>query len=126
MLSLEEAKYLGKLACVLKLGKGFCKRHQENFIVTYDNSHSEENVFCYCGFAQELESQYIGMLEEEETVPYFVSCFIDRNLEIITFTEWCVPPMEDEEKRIPPSADVLYIKHAEEGSYFYEKNKETT
>lgn len=117
MLSLEEAKYLGKISCVLKLGKSFCKCHQENIIVTYDVSPSEGNIFCYCGFAQKLKSQYNGMLKEDKddgSVPYFASCFIDRNLEIITFVEWCVPSLDEEEKRLPLSADIVYIKRAEE------------
>ena len=49
MLTVSEAKKIGRDACIEKIGRAFVEKHKENSVAAYGDFSDEGIVFCYIG-----------------------------------------------------------------------------
>lgn len=96
MLTVNEAKMLGRDACIDKLGREFVEKHKETSVAAYGDFRDEGIVFCYIGVSDKpLADTYSGSLvlseEKSRKMPYGVSCNVHLENGDIEFLECSLP-----------------------------------
>ena len=79
MLTVDEAKIIGRDACIDKLGRAFVEKYKENSVAAYGDFSDEGIVFCYVGVSDKIyEDRYSGCLvlteSQDSKMPFGVSC----------------------------------------------------
>ena len=87
MLSVDEAKQIGKQACLDKLGKDFVQQHKE--FSSFGSGEFDGKVFCFIGVDPFHQSSGKGLILDHEKFPYRVSCTVDKQDGRVEFIE-CV------------------------------------
>lgn len=100
MLTFEEAKVIGKKACIEKLGIDFFERYRDSSIMAYGDFSEEGVAFCYVGIddqpIEEMPSEPLILSNEayKNPIPFFASCnVILENAEIV-FLDCALPDVE--------------------------------
>ncbi len=91
MLTVHEAKIIGRDACIDKLGRAFVEKYKDDSVAEYGDFSDEGIVFCYVGVSDKpYENIYPGLLVLSESpdrkMPYGVSCNVyleDGNIEFL-------------------------------------------
>jgi len=91
MLTVSEAKKIGRDACIEKIGRAFVEKHKENSVAAYGDFSDEGIVFCYIGVSDKpFTDTYSGSLilseEKNRKMPYGASCNVhleDGNIEFM-------------------------------------------
>ena len=94
MLTFEDAKKVGTIACVDKLGRDFVKRHKETACTGYGDN--DGYAFCFIGVSDKPDKPWDGgriILDDSPSAkfPYMASCNVAYDTGEITFLE-CVLP----------------------------------
>lgn len=91
MLTVSEAKKIGRDACIEKIGRAFVEKHKENSVAAYGDFSDEGIVFCYIGvsdkpFTDTYSESLVLSEEKNRKMPYGASCNVhleDGNIEFI-------------------------------------------
>ena len=99
MLTVKEAKSIGRDACVDRLGRDFVEKYKENSVAAYGDFSDEGIVFCYVGISDKpLEDIYSGRLVLSESqdgkMPFGVSCNVQLEDGKIEYLECKLPPQD--------------------------------
>ena len=99
MLTVKEAKMIGRDACIDRLGRAFVEKHKDNSVAAYGDFSDEGIVFCYVGVSDKpLEESYSGRLVLSESqdgkMPFGVSCNVQLEDGNIEFLE-CKLPLQE-------------------------------
>ena len=96
MLTVIEAKIIGRDACIDKLGREFVEKYKENSVAAYGDFSDEGIVFCYIGvsdkpFADTYSGSLILSEEKSRKMPYGVSCNVYLKDGSVEFLECSIP-----------------------------------
>lgn len=94
MLSYEEAKKIGTIACIEKLGRDFVKEHRDSACSAYGDR--EDHAFCFVGVSTKPDRPWEGgplILDDspDAKFPYSASCDVAYEDGSITFLECSLP-----------------------------------
>ena len=94
MLTFEEAKKVGTIACLEKLGKDFVRKYRETACSAYGDE--EDHAFCFVGVSTEPDTPWRGepiILDDspDRKFPFSASCNVSYADGAVTFLE-CVLP----------------------------------
>ena len=94
MLTFEDAKRVGTIACLDKLGRDFVRKHRDTACSAYGNN--DGYAFCFVGIDDQPDIPWDSgpiVLDDTPTgqFPYRVSCNVAYETGKITFLE-CVLP----------------------------------
>ena len=96
MLTFEEAKKIGTVACLDKLGRDFVKKYRETACSAYGDE--DDHAFCFIGIDTEpdvpvADGHLILDDSPEAKFPFSASCNVAYNDGTITFLECNLPAM---------------------------------
>ena len=96
MLTVKEAKLIGRDACIEKLGRAFVEKYKDNSVAAYGDFSDEGIVFCYVGVSDKpFENKYSGSLvlseSQERKMPFGVSCNVQLEDGKIEYLECKLP-----------------------------------
>ncbi|MBQ7437901.1 MAG: hypothetical protein IJV30_11360 [Oscillospiraceae bacterium] len=92
MLTFEDAKRVGTLACLDKLGRDFVKQHRDTACSAYGDH--DGHAFCFVGISDTPDTPWDGgaiVLDNSSKFPYMASCNVAYDTGAITFLD-CVLP----------------------------------
>ena len=97
MLTFEEAKKIGREACIEKLGRDFYDKYKSGSTFAYGDWQDEGVTYCYVGVDDRpMTMQYTGTLmltnkAAKDSIPYFASCTVALADGEIEFLECALP-----------------------------------
>lgn len=96
MLTVKEAKIIGRDACIDRLGRDFVEKYKDNSVAAYGDFSDEGIVFCYVGVSDKpYEEIYPGSLvlseSQERKMPFGVSCNVQLENGHIEYLECKLP-----------------------------------
>lgn len=97
MLTIKEAKIIGRDACIEKIGREFVEKYRENSVAAYGDFSDEGIVFCYVGVSDKpFADTYSGSLVlskrvKKKEMPYGVSCNVRLEDGEIEYLECKIP-----------------------------------
>lgn len=94
MLSFEEAKKIGTVACIDKLGREFVKKYRDTACSAYGDE--EDHAFCFVGIDTEPDTPWDGgplILDDapDRRFPFSASCNVEYETGSVTFLECTLP-----------------------------------
>ncbi len=98
MLTFEEAKIIGRDACVEKLGREFVYKYRNKTVTAYGDYSDEGVALCYVGVDDDpSEVVYKGYLilsarnQKSNAIPYSASCNVKLSDGTVEFLECYLP-----------------------------------
>ena len=96
MLTFEEAKKIGTLACLDKLGREFVRKHRDTACSAYGDE--DDHAFCFIGVDTEPDSPWTGgplVLDDSpnQKFPYSASCNVAYSDGKVTFLDCSLPSL---------------------------------
>lgn len=100
MLTFNEAKTIGRNACIEKLGKSFYEKYKNSSTTAYGDFSDEGIAFCYVGIddqpmvAEHTETLILSNKAKKNPIPFSASCNVHLQDGTIDFLE-CKLPLAD-------------------------------
>lgn len=100
MLTCNEAKTIGRNACIQKIGIEFYEKYRSSATIAYGDFSEEGIVFCYVGVdnqpMEDNPSEPLILSNEEynNPIPFFASCNVILESGDVVFLD-CTLPFED-------------------------------
>ena len=97
MLTVKEAKVIGKDACIEKIGVGFYEKYRNSTTAAYGDFSEDGVVFCYIGVDDQpiettpSEPLILSNKEHKKPIPFYASCNVVLESGEIVFLD-CVLP----------------------------------
>ena len=97
MLTLDEAKKIGRDACIEKIGREFYEKHKESSSTAYGDFSEEGVVFCYVGVDDKpIMNVNSGVLIlsnqlKKNPIPFCASCNVSLENGSIEFLDCKLP-----------------------------------
>jgi len=97
MLTFQEAKVIGRNACIKKIGNEFYEKYRNSTTAAYGNFSDDGVVFCYIGVddqpIEEIPSEPLILSNEAEKnpIPFFASCNVYLENGEVIFLDCSLP-----------------------------------
>lgn len=98
MLTFEEAKKIGKNACIEMLGRSFYEKYIDSSTTAYGDFSEDGVIFCYVGVndhPQKNENVQSLILSSTNPIPYSASCNVQLEDGKVIFLECKLPQGTD-------------------------------